>query len=146
MKPILRAALAALLALAFPLVASAQTQTFPCETVTQFGTGMSAGGAKLRPGSIVPIFDSISTNFPNTPNAYVVTNPPAAWIANTTSADSQWIGPSINTGDDLSGTYLYRLRFTNSCKGGVTVGRWAAEDRGALRHQPRGRGHPDILS
>ena len=127
------AAFAIALGLSNPSPAQAQTQTYPCETVMQFGTGMSANGAKLRPGSIDPFFDGISANFPNSPNAYVVTNPPGAWIANTASPDSQWIGPSINTGDDLAGTYQYRLRFTTPCAGGRAVGRWAAGDRGALR-------------
>ena len=133
-RPVLFAsALAIALGLLNPSPTQAQTQTYPCETVMQFGTGMSANGSKLRPGSIDPFFDGVSANFPAAPNAYVVTNPPGVWIANTASPDSQWIGPTINTGDDLAGTYQYRLRFTTPCAGGRAVGRWASGDRGVLR-------------
>ncbi len=113
--------------------AHGQTQTYPCETVMQFGTGMSASGAKLRLGSVDPFFDGTSVNFPNRPDVYVVTNPPSAWISNSTSPDSQWIGPSPDTGDDVAGTYVYQLQFTTPCAGAVVTGRYAASDRGVLR-------------
>jgi murein DD-endopeptidase MepM/ murein hydrolase activator NlpD len=113
--------------------ALAQTQTYPCETVMQFGTGMSAGGAKLRPGGVDPFFQGTSANFPDRPDVYVVTDPSAAWIANSASADSQWIGPSPSVADDASGTYIYRLQFTTPCAGARVTGRYAASDRGALR-------------
>jgi len=99
----------------------------------QFGTGMSAGGTKLRPGSVDPFFDGTSVNFPDRPDAYVVTDPPAVWIDNSTSADSQWIGPSPSVADDVAGTYVYRLQFTTPCAGARVAGRYAASDRGVLR-------------
>ena len=111
----------------------AQTQTYPCETVMQFGTGMSAGGAKLRPGSLDPFFEGTSANFPDRPDVYVVTDPPAAWTDNASSADSQWIGPSPSVADDAAGTYVYRLQFTTPCAGARVMGRYSAGDRGALR-------------
>src|SRR5688572_29249924 len=127
--------LAAALTLLFwsPVPAPAQTQTYPCETVMQFGTGMSAGGAKLRPGSVNPFFEGTSVNFPDRPDAYVVTDPPAAWIDNAASADSQWIGPSPSVADDAAGVYVYRLQFSTPCAGARVIGRYAAGDRGALR-------------
>src|SRR6185503_2094345 len=85
--------LAAVLALLNASSATAQTQTYPCETVIQFGTGMSTNGAKLRPGSVDPFFFGTDSTFPDPPNTYVVTDPPAAWIDNSASVDSQWIGP-----------------------------------------------------
>src|SRR5262245_6871259 len=86
--------LASAFALLNPSSATAQIQAYPCETVIQFGTGMSTNGAKLRPGSVDPFFSGTDATFPNPPNAYVVTDPPAAWITDSASGDSQWIGPS----------------------------------------------------
>ncbi len=116
-----------------PRSSQAQNTTNPCETVLVFGTGTSASGLKLRGGSVDPFFDGISANFLNTPNAYVVTNPPTAWLANATSSDSQWIGPSVNTTDDAAGTDVYRLQFTTPCARATVSGRYLAGDRGALR-------------
>src|SRR5690349_18763522 len=103
------------LALSQPPPASAQTQTYPCETVIQFGTGTSTNGAKLRPGSVDPFFLGTDATFPDPPNTYVVTDPPTAWIANSASADSQWIGPSPTVVDDLAGTSVYRLLIVAPC-------------------------------
>src|SRR5262245_55967253 len=83
-------------------LAMAQTQTYPCETVMRFGTGMSATGAKLRPGALDPFFEGTSANFPDRPDAYVVTDAPAAWLSDVSSADSQWIGPSPSVADDAA--------------------------------------------
>lgn len=128
---------AGILAIAAGLITSppvmGQTQTFPCETVMQFGTGMSAGGAKLRSGSVDPFFAGVSANFPTRGDAFVLTDEPAAWLGNSTSADSQWIGPSSSVADDAAGTYVYRLQFTTPCAGARVTGRYAAGDRGALR-------------
>ncbi len=117
----------------FPPFAPAQMQTFPCETVSRFSTGMSAVGAKLQPGLVDPSFEGIGANFEDRGAAYVVTDAPAIWLANSSSADSQWIGPSPSVADDVAGTYLYRLRFTTPCAGAQLTGRYAAADRGALR-------------
>lgn len=121
------------LGLVLPASTIAQTQTYPCETVTQFGTGMSTNGAKLRPGSVSPFFLGTDTIFPDRPDTYVVTDPPAAWIANSASVDSQWIGPSRSTADDVAGTYVYRLQILSPCAGATLTGRYAASDRGVLR-------------
>ncbi len=113
--------------------ADAQTQTYPCETVMQFGTGMTTNGAKLRPGSLSSPFVGVGAIFPDPGNTYVLTNPLAAWIANGASADSQWIGPSPSTGDDSSGVYIYYLPVISPCAGARITGRYAASDNGAVR-------------
>ena len=99
----LTGALALALGLSNPSPTTAQTQTYPCETVIQFGTGTSASGAKLRPGSVDPFFNGISANFPDRTDTYVLTDPPATWIANSASADSQWIGPSPSVTRTMDG-------------------------------------------
>ena len=116
-----------------PSPAQSQTQTYPCETVMKFGTGMSTNGIKLPLASIDPSFDGTSVNFPARPDVFVVTNPAAAWIANSASTGSQWIGPSVSTADDAAGTYVYQLQFTTPCAGASVTGRYAAGDRGVLR-------------
>ena len=125
------------LALAFSLLnpssGTAQTQTYPCETVMQFGTGMSNGGSKLRDGSVDPNFEGASINFPVRAEAFVPTNVPTAWLADASSPDSQWIAPVLNPSTAAAGTYVYRLRFTTPCAGGTATGRYAASDRGVLR-------------
>ncbi len=116
-----------------PTSAAAQTQTYPCETVIQFGTGVSTNGAKLRPGTVSSPFVGLGTIFPNAGNTYVLTNPLAAWIDNSASADSQWIGPSPSTGDDSTGVYIYYLPVISPCAGARITGRYAASDNGAVR-------------
>lgn len=125
-------ALAMALGLLDPTSASAQTQTYPCETVIQIGSGTSTNGAKLRPGAVDPFFDGTDATFPNPPNAYVLTDPLAAWIANSASADSQWIGPSPSTDDDIAGTSVYRVQLVMPCAGARLTGRYAASDRGMI--------------
>jgi hypothetical protein len=125
-----------LLALIFGVLtlssATAQTQDFPCETVIQIGSGTSTNGVKLRPGAVDPLFDGTDATFPNPPNTYVLTDPAAAWIANSASADSQWIGPSSSIGDDVAGTSVYRLQLVMPCAGARLTGRYAASDRGMI--------------
>ncbi len=116
-----------------PIRAEAQTQTYPCETVMQFGTGMTTNGAKLRPGSLSSPFVGVGAIFPDPGNTYVLTNPLAAWIDNAASPDSQWIGPSPSTGDDASGVYIYYLPVLSPCAGARITGRYAASDNGAVR-------------
>jgi len=129
--------LAGALAIAFSLLhpspAAAQTRTNPCETVMQFGTGTSPSGAKLRPGSVDPFFQGLGAIFPNSGDTYVLTDPPATWIANSASADSQWVGPSTSVIDDVAGVYIYYLPLIMPCAGGSVTGRYAASDRAALR-------------
>jgi len=129
----LAVALGLLFAAFFPASAAAATQSNACETVLTYGTGTSPTGAKLRLGSVDPFFVGTSANFPDRGAAYVVTNPPAVWIANSGSDDSQWIGPSPDVSDDAAGTYVYRLQFTTPCAGASVTGRYAAADRGVLR-------------
>ncbi len=127
------AAVALAIGCLLPIRAKAQTQTYPCETVMQFGTGMTTNGAKLRPGSLSSPFVGVGAIFPDPGNTYVLTNPLAAWLDNAASPDSQWIGPSPSTGDDSSGVYIYYLPVISPCAGARITGRYAASDNGAVR-------------
>ncbi len=113
--------------------ATAQTQSNACETIIQIGTGMSASGNKLRPGSRDIDFQGLNSIFPTPGEAFVVTNPPAAWIANSASPNSQWIGPSAGVADDSAGVYIYYLPLVLPYPGGSVTGRYAASDRAILR-------------
>lgn len=136
MKAILRILAAGFLVLGLwrPSPAAAQTQTYPCETVMQFGTGVSTNtGAKFRPGSVSPPFVGLGAIFPNAGDVFVLTDPPPAWLVNSASADSQWIGPSASTAGDVSGVYIYYLPIVAPCAGARITGRYAASENGAVR-------------
>ncbi len=111
----------------------AQNRTNPCETVLVFGTGTSASGGLLRPGTVDPFFAGASANFPSRGDAVVASPVPASWLANSASGDSQWIAPTLDPANSGAGVYQYRLQFNTPCAGAVVSGRYAAGDRGALR-------------
>ncbi len=130
---LVRAALAWILFVGSMSGLQAQSRTNPCETILVFGTGTSAAGGQLRPGTVDPFFDGISANFPTRGSALVASPIPTAWLAANASPDSQWIAPTLDPSDAAAGTYIYRVTFTTPCAGAVVTGRYAAADRGALR-------------
>src|SRR5687767_7513304 len=134
MKTLSRRSQVLLLLLLFVLVpaARAQHRTNQCETVLVFGTGMTDSGAPLPGASVDPRFRGISANFSNTPNAYVVSNVPSAWLSNNLSVESKWIAPGANP-NYPAGTYQYQLTFVTPCVNARVIGRFAAGDRGAVR-------------
>ena len=121
------------LALWCPTITMAQTESNACETVIQLGTGMSASGNKLRPGSQDPLFQGLNSIFPSPGKTFILTNPPSAWIANSASPDSQWIGPSPGVSDDVAGVYIYYLPLVLPYTGGTVTGGYAASDRATIR-------------
>lgn len=107
----------------------------------RFSTGIGPDGLPLAGGQIDPNFKIIANpDNPDSEVAYVQTNIPGAWIANT--ATSKWIGPRADTvgaagapaaDGEAPGTYVYRmsLDLTNFDLSTVEVsGRWAADNGG----------------
>ncbi|WP_367871437.1 Ig-like domain-containing protein [Luteolibacter sp. Populi] len=104
-------------------------------------TGMGYDGQPLAAGQIDPTFKIISNpDNPESETAYVQSNVPTAWIANSTT--SKWIGPRVDTAlaagapaldTEVAGTYVYRttLDLTNFDLSTVKVtGRWSSDNIG----------------
>jgi hypothetical protein len=94
------------------------------------GTGVDAAGGLLSLGATDAHYSILSSPVGGSQNAFVSSNRPASWVANT--AESQWINPTGNGGNVLAtGTWVYERHFNLTGMDYTTaqvVGRWASDN------------------
>ncbi len=98
------------------------------DTITIFNTGVDNNGMALAVGTLDPHYSLISAP-PGVPLTAIATQPNAAWVPNTSTAD--WISPSASGNDSWPvGTYDYQTTFniTGDPLTAQLMGQWASDN------------------